>query len=783
MKQIRSSSVKRTGVRETVAPISALLLAAVSAQTSLAQSGSGGVLEEVIVTAQKRAEGLQDVPVAISALSSEQLEDAGIDTIDQATALLPSFTFSNGVEPRNTSVRLRGIGTQSFSLAVEPSVSMVIDGIVTGRPGAALEDMADIERVEVLRGPQGTLFGKNASVGAINIITKGPNEEEFEGYVRAGIAEDGEYSLKSAITGPLNERVSYRLNAFYRELDGVAKNVNTGNKEGGIDGSWGLRGKLRYNAGDNFDATLTADVSEKDSECCVRAGREILVEDSFLERSGTPIGSENIDVSEDADVFSDTENAGIALEANWALGGEHTLTYIGGFRRWENTANLDNDSTRFDFIPRQGGTTKSDVITHELRLSSPAGGSFDYVAGLYYFDHESDRAFMDIGCRLNELNEKDFDFEKGKIAGCSLEANTEGSGNWMGSVDNENYAAFAHANFHVTDQLTLLAGFRALREELSFDFLRNNPTTGNLGGRLVGRFEASESTSDTATVWKAGVQYQWNEDVMAYFTASTGYKGQAYNISQPLSAATLEREPLDPEESDNFELGLKSTLLDNRLIVNIAAFTTDIDGFQTNGRDPDTNVNIFRNAATVRTRGVEVDFSAAAGESLTLHGGLTLLDATFDKFPGAPCYPGQTEEMGCVDKSEDMSGASQDLSGAQFNNAPDAKFSLSAKWSFPVGGWSAYLQPTYVWQDDVIFNFNQDPNRVQDSYGLLHAQFGLVSPDGGVEISVYGRNLTDEFYATDIFRNVPTVGSANGYYHTFARDVERYFGANVKFLF
>ena len=779
MKHARQPLFKHCPIAEAMARAGALLLAA-AAPCAL---GDGGPLEEVVVTAQKRAEGLQDVPLAVSALSAERLEDAGVESIDQATALLPSFTFSNGVEPRNTSIRIRGIGTQSFSLAVEPSVSMVIDGIVTGRPGAALEDIADIERIEVLRGPQGTLFGKNASAGVINIITKGPNEDEFEGYIRAGIAEDGEFSFKSALTGPLSERSSYRLNAFYRELDGVAENVSTGDTVGGIDGSWGIRGKFRYNAGASFDFTLTADLSEKESECCVRAGREIFIENSFLERSGTPIGPENLDVSEDADVFADSENAGIALEANWGLGGEHTLTYIGGFRSWENTANLDNDSTRFDFIPRQGGTTESEVVTHELRLSSPAGGAFDYVAGLYYFNHASDRAFMDIGCRLNELDEMAFDFDKGKIAGCSLEAGTEGSGNWMGSVENENYAAFAHVNIHATSRLTLLAGLRVLSEELEFDFMRDNPATGNLGGRLIGKFEASESTSDTAAVWKAGVQYQWTDEVMGYLTASTGYKGQAYNISQPLSAATLEREPLDPEESEGFELGLKSALLDNRLILNIAAFTTDIDGFQTNGRDPETNANIFRNAATVRTRGVEIDFSAAPGDNLVIHGGITFLDATFDEFAGAPCYPGQTAAMGCVDNSKDMSGASQDLGGAPFNNAPDTKLTFSAKWSFPLGSWSAWLQPAYVWQDDVIFNFNQDPNRVQDAYGLLHAQFGLASPGGGFEVSVYGRNLTDEFYATDIYRNVPTVSSANGYYHTFARDVRRYLGANVKFAF
>ena len=739
------------------------------------RKGAAPTIEEVLVTAQRRTENLQFVPIAVSVLPPPDIVNSNVITLVQSVSLLPSLTHSGGVEPRNTSIRIRGIGTQSFSLAVEPSVAVIIDGIATGRPGAAAEDIADIDRIEVLRGPQGTLFGKNASVGVVNIVTKDPNPVDFEGYIRAALAEDGESDLRLTASGPLSEHVSYRLNGFHRKWEGVATNVNRNEKTGGIDGSYGARGKLRWARGNGLNATLTLEASSKDSDCCARAGRQLLDENAFLARAGTPVGPENIDVSEDAEVFSKTDSAAASMNLSWNYGGGHALRYLGGYRRWKNSANLDNDSTRFNFVPRQGGTTDSRVLSHELRLESSLDLRWDYVAGLYAFRHEADRAFRDGGCLLSELDEAGFDFEAGLISGCGIEEKTYGAGSFSSTVENSNLAVFGQLNIDLTGKLAALIGFRYLRESLEFRFLRDNPPNGNLGGLLPGKFNAAGKTSDEKAIWKAGAKYQFNDDAMGYITASTGYKGKAYSISQPLTAEILANEPLDPEESINLELGIKSSLFNNRLVINSAIFNTRIDSFQIQGRDPVNQHALLRNAASVETFGAELEFTALPAAPLSLTGGATVLDAGFRKFPDGLCYPGQSPAAGCI-------GAVQDLGGAAFINAPELKFTISGKYDFRFYEWEAFAEATYTWQDEVQFSPNQDPNRIQKPYGLLHARLGLASP-GGMELVLQGNNLTDQFYATDIFRNVDTVGSQDGYYHTFNRDVRRYFGGSIALKF
>ena len=732
-------------------------------------------VEEILVAAQKRVENLQSVPIAITVLPSPVLSDANIVTLDQAVHLVSSLTYSGGVEPRNASIRLRGIGTQSFSLAVEPSVSLTVDGIVTGRPGVVAEDIVDIERVEVLRGPQGIFFGKNSSAGAINIVTRGPNEDEFGGYLKLNAAEQNEVSVRGAVSGPTHEQWSFRSSGFYRDWDGISKNKATRERVGGVDSSWGGRGKLQYTGGD-LRVLFSLDYAETDSECCVRAGRSILSDDTFLERAGTPIGPENIDVREDADVFSRSRIGGASIELHMPVMADHTITYLGGYRSWWNQANLDNDSTRFNFVTRQGGTTDSWLTTHELRFASVQDRSVSYVAGLYGFQHSADRRFRDSGCLLGELNELDFDFSRGLVAGCSIEEGTLGSGNFFATVENINVALFGHAAWRLAADVELIGGFRLIYETLEFTYERDNPITGNLSGLLPGQFSAVGKTSDARLIGLAGLKYNFIDDVMGYTTLSSGYKGPAYSISQPLDDETLSRGPLQAERSINFEAGLKGQFYRGQLILNGALFHTKIDGLQIQARDPKTQGVTFRNAASVQTQGVEIDFTSRLTRDASLVGGLTLLDARFVSFVDGLCYPEQSASHGCVNDV-------QNLSGKPFVNAPNTKLTLSGKYDFGLGRWSGSVQATYVWQDDTLFAINQDRNRVQASYGILNAQLGLTSPQQSVEWQFYAKNLTDRFYVTDIIQNVDTVQAQSGYYHTFARDVGRYFGATVQLNF
>ena len=361
-------------------------------------SGDHRILEELIVTARKREQNLQDVPMGVSLLSGKAVSEAQIKNAAELATLLPTLNVQSSSGPSTSSFNIRGIGTQTFSPGVDPSVSAMLDGVVLGRSGMAFLELVDIERVEVLRGPQGTLYGKNASGGVVHIITRDPTPE-LSGTVAATAIEDDEYRLDGTVSGPITDNLGYRLTGSRVDDDGWAKNEYTGERVNDTD-SYTVRGKLLWQATEDLELLLAADYSENDCDCIALSVRSILdgpSQEDLLSYQGPVNPSKNQqDVYNDQETTNDNESSGYSLTANWDMG-DYVLTSITAYRDWQNESIVDFDrgstntlALSFPSLPK----TDQDQFSQELRIASPPRDWGAYVIGAFYFEQDIDTSLI-----------------------------------------------------------------------------------------------------------------------------------------------------------------------------------------------------------------------------------------------------------------------------------------------------------------------------------------------------------------------------------------------------
>ena len=815
-----------------IAIISALSVSMVSAQE---EERSTTFIEEIVVTAQKREQSLNDVPVALTVLGSEQIDNSYSVGLEGLAAAIPSFTFRKGNTNRNSGNFLRGIGTISFSIAAEPSVSTVVDGVVLGRSGQAFTDLADLERIEVLRGPQGTLFGKNSSAGVINIVTKGPTQE-FESGIDLSYFEDDETRLKAYISGPLSERAAGRLTAFVGEFDGPHTNVFNGESINGYSRK-GLRGILDYEFSDTITTRTTLEYYDADDNCCIEliADRNIPISESVQSLRTV-----------DNDLSSVTENETIAgsFTLDWDLG-NHTLTSISAFNRWDNVELADRDfrssiSERFyldetldadgrltstsssnNFQQHEFGPQTTDTISQEIRFASNTDGPLEYIIGAYYSNVEIDRSFtrtsgLCIGEEIHAsllaqtLNADNVGGVSALNAGCEAGTtiiNPEATA--LLGTEFENLALFGNLTYDLSDRLTLLGGLRLTRDELSYRHRRDGnadlESLVRIGGGAPGIrgidypelaseradgqvVDGEDSTDNTNLSGKIGFQYDVNDTWNLYGTYSQGYKGPAFNISFSFREA---REPaVDEETSDAFEIGLKGTI-GGHTSVGIAAYTTEIEGFQQNS-DIVLNNSIssnLTNAGTVETTGVELDFTSFINERLRISGGLAWMPTVNIKelncdsllnFANVSGSAGDLDDaQACLDRSGDQE---------RLALAPDLKAALNLTYSAPLTNnldWHFNLNGSY--QDEVFSNDREDLDELLDARAIFDATFGIATSDDRHRLTFIIKNLTDENFATQVIdgQNVPTslIASGRALRYQIPREADRYFGVNYRLNF
>ncbi len=723
-------------------------------------------LEEVVVVATKRESSLQDVAVAVSAVPDWVLQNNQIFSSADLTNVVPSLTLQKGLNSRESSFNIRGIGTQSYSVAAEPSVSTLVDGVVMGISGQAFTQLADIQRVEVLRGPQGTLFGKNASAGAVHIITRKP-ASELEASIRATVVEQDEYRLTGSVSAPLIESWSFRLTGSYIDDGGYIDNVydplftppgtitlnDSKNPLGGGKDSL-VRGKLAWEPNQDLRLLYTGDWGKNDCDC----GATIVRSTSEPERLAPLVPSdENMDVNVDGPNFSKVESYGHALEINWQVG-ELSLTSLSAYRDWQQEFQADVDGQPIVAEPLllfQSGEDSQKQFSQELRLLSPEQQSLSYVVGLYYFSQETERLFFRSILGLDNVTDL--------------------------KTDKKNYALFGEATWNLSDHWRLIFGGRLSRDEVDYGLLRDGPFPGPI---LPDHPNSSGDVVDDNFSGKLALQRDVGQNGMAYASYAQGYKGPAYSIDATTDPDLIE--VVKPETSDAFELGYKGRLLDSRLQIGLAAFYTEFEDWQATAFVPapsgdNTGTFLLTNAGKVSTRGVELDATLLLAEGFTLFGALAYTKAEIDSFKGGPCnFVQQANSM--PPSCGPAGGGVQDLSGGDLPYSPEWRFNLTGDYQLALESMPFDLgfNVNYRWQSEVQFDIAQDVNGIQDSYGILDAAIDLKSKHNRHALRLFAKNLLDEFHVLGISSTTELL-LPDAYLHQVSKTAQRTFGVEYRF--
>ncbi|HWV61060.1 MAG TPA: TonB-dependent receptor [Sphingopyxis sp.] len=723
------------------------LTASVPALAQAAAAEATSRADEIVVTAQKREERLQDVPISISVVSPEQLAAFAMNEATDLQYVVPGLTLINASSTRNSGFFVRGIGTSSFSSeSIEGSTAFVVDGVVLGQSGASFADLPDIERIEVLRGPQGTLFGKNASAGVVNVTTRDPGDE-FEGKVSGSWAwPNDDRRIAAYIGGPIAEGVGFTLSGRINKRDGYVKNLADDRVFNGRD-EWGVRGKLKLEPVDGLSLMVTGDYYKRDAACCIWTLRDIpgvpSVSETLSLIAGIEPGRDNLEQNIGGELFSKNEIYGTALQADYALG-DYMLTSITAWRGYRSFDNNDADSSPIDLLDVNYGRFRQRQFTQELRLASPVGGTVDYVVGLFYFDA---KVYSRSVQRFPTLPFPFFNKE----------------------VDNRartrNAAIFGQANIHITDDFRLIAGGRLLHEKAEaskdrFDFALN----------LTSSAEAKKS--DTALVWRGGLQYDFTDDIMAFATVTRGYKGGGYDTN--IGLATLP--DVEPERPTNIELGLRTAFPGAGLIFNLTAFHTKVAGYQASARDagPPPVTRILNGEA--KTQGIEADFAwrPSADADWSIYGSAALIDGAWGDFANAPCYSGQTAAQGCV-------GEVQDLTGARLPWSSRFSGNIATNFTQPLSGdLKLVFDLGLNYRSSQVIAFPNDPRALQKGFALVNASVALAGGEAW-RVSLFGKNLTDKRYSIVDFTT--PLGSPGSYSQFIPYEAQRVIGLSAEFGF
>lgn len=750
-----------TGTATAQPPATAPQTAGSDQATTTPPAKSGAThLQEVVVSANKRVEKLESVPMAISVLTDEIIQRNNVREIDDVVNITPALTVTYGTTPANNGINMRGIGTTSIGIGVESDVAVIIDDIPIGMQVKAFSDLADIYRIEVLKGPQSTLFGKSAIAGAVNMVTRTPGGP-LGGKVSTYYTSDGEWRLGGSFGGAVSDRFAFRLAASDTRFPGNVENLTTGKHVNGSGGKT-LMGKFSWRVTDNLDIDFSPRYDKQDRYCCV------LVPTSFTPMQGAllsnikqlpattllegiPIGPDNTKIRNNFPTGQKSNDRGAGLKVSYALPNGATLMSITSYDKYRANDFRDQDfvdvSTLLYYPLANGqpagvdagytqyGTFRVESSTQEFRYISPDDDStFHYVGGLWYGRNAIDRHFV-----------------RG-YKGIALTTPSQ----YFATTYNRNYAVFGQATWEFTPGWSVLGGLRLNREVSGYTFSVGQPPPGDF---VQTAYYSSLGNGDNAVTGKLSLQRQFNESLMGYVMYSTGYKGLAYDITSGLSAKTATEQPVKAETARALEVGVKDNFLDGRATINAAAFYERFSDYQQNSGSylPGTTTYVTRlnSVPWVATRGVEVDLSMQVTDNLVLNSGIAYTRAKIGSFRNGPCYnvpgsPNSGYNADCIPKSPIYGGAVQDLSGKTMPNAPKVKLNLGGQYDIPLAAHSfdAFLNGNFRYQTHVLTNLNQDPSLGVPAYGILNLGGGIKDKAGRYKLSFFVNNVFDKHYAS-----------------------------------
>lgn len=700
-------------------------LPAVAQQTET----SGVVLEEIVVTAQRRAESMQDTAVSISALTGTDLKDAGIGRLEDASSALPNV-YIGPRDLRTTSITIRGISADLNNPGLDQSVGVYVDGVYMGRAATINSNLFDLERIEALRGPQGTLYGRNTVAGAVNFITRKPTAEART----AGSLSIGNYGAARAnavTSGALTDTLFASISASLDTRDGLVHNKATGTDLDDVNGSGG-RLTLVYDPGGDVDVTLRADASRDRTH----SGAFDILKNGVM--AGTPLADADPydrTVNQSTDTTQKRDVYGASAELNWrAEPGTLTAITAGRGYKWDNIQ--ENDYTVLDMLDT-GIKEKQSQLSQEVRFASDAAERFSYVVGAFYFDQQLDTiSKVQVGTDLGIYP---------KRVPVSIYAD----------VNTKSYAAFGRATYRLTDSVNIAAGLRYTYEEKKVDFKQDGDPYGAIAGSIPRRLIKGDEDKVSPSLT---LEWRPQEDMLTYASYSQGYKSGGFNI---YSITATDDASYKPENVDNYEVGLKSEFLDRHLRFNAAAFFMDYRDLQQNQLVTTAGgISRFQtaNAAKVESKGVELELTAIPMQELQVTVNYGYVDATFTSYPNATAK-----------------GA--DYTGNHLALAPAHTFSAAAEWTRPlVNDLEFYLRGEVSYRSRIYFASNNtfdDPGLT-----LLNARAGIGPESGAWRITFWGRNLTNETYAINQFEGAVLSGQV-----VQALGTPRTYGVELSFQF
>ena len=703
---------------------------AVFAQQAPAADEQGG-LEEIIVTAQKRAEGLSDVPISISAVSGKQVENYGQTNLEQISSSVPNLKITQTAIANR--IAIRGIASGD-NKGFEQSVAMFVDGVYYGRDQLSRLPLVDMERVEVLRGPQPTLFGKNAIAGAVNITTRSPTDAH-EGSV-SGLYEFNhkELQLTGVLSGPLSDGVQARVVGYRRSMDGYFHNQELDRDEPNVD-EYYVRGKLEFDKGGPFAAELKLEYADFEMKGQPRDVFGAVGNYNAVFQGPFFVSTDPDFIREDNGYESNNKVFGATLNADLEFG-DHTLTSVSSLLDYKTREIVDVDFSGISFL--DGTNLREDYrqFSQELRLTSPGAEAFNYIAGVYYQHAKLDvqdftlfnPTFLALGAPFSALgdtsNDRDYTQKSDLIS------------------------AFAQGELSVTDQLRITAGARFNHEKKSGSrrlAIVQGPLSTAPAPVVAAVFRAlnieahsiSGKISEDSFNPMVNVQYDATDELMLYASYARGTKAGGFDIrSNSLPTSTTVARPgafiFEDESADNFEAGLKYK--GRSVAFNVSLYRTDYKDLQVNIFDGTLNFNV-RNAAEARTQGVEADFRAALAPGLTVSGAVAYLDFKFTNFTDGQCFYLQTPgPNGFCDYSGKRNALSPKWSG-----------NLNVDYTTPVtSDIKIALNVNADFSSSYIAAVNLDPRTHQDGYVKLGARLALAEVDDRWEVALIGRNLTNQ---------------------------------------
>ena len=727
----------------------------------LSTAGFAAPLEEIIVTAQKRETNLQSTPIAITAFGADQLQDRGINGAEDLQYYVPGLTFGKTVT-RTSQVTLRGVGAENINPGGDPGVAVHVDGAYQQYTGYIAQDFFDVERVEVLRGPQGTLYGRNATGGSINIITKKPTEE-LEGSISLGMGNYSQNKFQGVISGALvDSKVLGRLSIESNKRDGFTKNIANGKDLDDKDFT-ALRGQLEFRLSDSLQANVTAFSYRDDSTGvplvnvgpnptqpllaglnldAANNGLPFLVFANFFvinNALANPTINDRRVVSHNTDTSGSEESDGMTLILNKDFDGI-SIKSTTSYNDVEYFNAGDTDSTA-EVNTSQNTAGSYDTISQEIQFYSTDDGPLKWTAGVYYYEEEST---FDANITLADTTPLAAPFVGVPVTWDAL-----------GQIDAKSFAIYGEGNYNLSDSMSVTFGLRYTDDKKTMSESVFAMGLGLMDPVTGGPALNSDSAEFSETTGKLGLEYN-TDNALFYGTVSTGFKAGGFNVSGQQAS-------YDPETVTSYEAGFKSSFAGDTVRLNAAVFYYDYEDlqvFQIEGVQA-----LISNAASAEVTGVEIELLAALNDNFEIDAAVSYLDATYEEF--------FTEDAL-------LPGVTQDLSGNNLPRAPELSLNVGVQYSKDLGE-SGLLRArlNYSWVDEQYFRpFNLDRDR-EESYSRTDLTASWESVDGAWAVDAYVKNIEDD----DTISNIIVAAGVLGSQPLASFNPPRTYGVNVRYNF